>query len=190
VYRFTKETWDPKTEPLSSFLDKLNTYRTQLPGTPKAITEADLLTRLLHSLPEDCYWQQARHFCLDKNRSLESAITLLKSYQPAITLKATTTATANAAQASRSQSCERNKGGRKGDKSKSCGKKQNYKENTKNRDQEKLESDQRMFCMRKGHFQAECREYKKAPAKAREKAKENLKKKEERRTCKYRCRNI
>jgi hypothetical protein len=37
-----------------------------------------------------------------------------------------------------------------------------------------------MFYMRKGHFQAECREYKKAQTKAREKAKENLKKKEER----------
>ena len=33
--------------------------------------------------------------------------------------------------------------------------------------------------MRKGHFQAECREYKKAQTKAREKAKENSKKKEE-----------
>jgi len=37
-----------------------------------------------------------------------------------------------------------------------------------------------MFCMRKGHFQVECREYKKAQTKAREKARENSKKKEER----------
>ena len=80
IYRFTKETQDPKTKLLSSFLDKLNTYRTQLAGTPKEITEADLLTRILYSLPEEPYWQQARHFCLNKNRSLESAVTLLKSY--------------------------------------------------------------------------------------------------------------
>ena len=182
VYRFTKETWDPKTEPLSNFLDKLNTYRTQLAGTPKAITEADLLTRLLHSLPEDSHWQQARHFCLNENRSLESAVTLLKSYQPAIIPKAITTATANAAQASRSQSRGRNKVGRREDRSKSRGRKQNYKQNykEKNRDQEKPESDQCRFCMRKGHYQAECREYKKAQTKAREKVKENSKKKEER----------
>ena len=55
IYYFTKETWDLKTELLSSFLDKLNVYRTRLAGTPKAIIEADLLTRLLHSLPKDPY---------------------------------------------------------------------------------------------------------------------------------------
>ena len=67
IYYFTKETWDLKTELLSSFLDKLNVYRTRLAGTPKAIIEVDLLTRLLHSLPKDPYWQQARHFCLNEN---------------------------------------------------------------------------------------------------------------------------
>ena len=44
MYYFTKETWDLKTELLSSFLDKLNVYKTQLAGTLKAIIEVDLLT--------------------------------------------------------------------------------------------------------------------------------------------------
>ena len=67
IYHFTKETQDLKTKLLSSFLDKLNTYRTQLASTLKAILEADLLTRILHSLLKDPYQQQARHFYLNKN---------------------------------------------------------------------------------------------------------------------------
>ncbi|KAH8797856.1 hypothetical protein F5884DRAFT_758949 [Xylogone sp. PMI_703] len=40
---FGKETWNPKNETLSAFIDKLNSYRVKLSGTHKAISEDQLL---------------------------------------------------------------------------------------------------------------------------------------------------
>ncbi|KAH8801432.1 hypothetical protein F5884DRAFT_757082 [Xylogone sp. PMI_703] len=77
VRAFNRELWNPKSETLSAFINRLDTYRAKLSGTASAITEDRLKNRLLHALPEGQYWQYARLFCLSTNRDFESSVAYL-----------------------------------------------------------------------------------------------------------------
>ena len=84
--QFARESWNPKTESLRAYVTRLESYRTQLASTVNQISDQQLITRILQSLPVDSAWQQAKLFALREDRDLSSTITLLQTYESALVL--------------------------------------------------------------------------------------------------------
>ena len=79
--QFAKETWNPHAKALRTYVNRLDNYRTKLTGTENEISEAQMRTRLLQSLPDTPLWNQAKHFCLHEKRDWNSTLALLQSYE-------------------------------------------------------------------------------------------------------------
>jgi hypothetical protein len=79
---FQTETWNIP-ESLSTFVARLERYRSELEDSTKAISDDQLLTKILYSLPLDNpNWQQARHNCEKEDTKLREALTYLQSLEP------------------------------------------------------------------------------------------------------------
>jgi hypothetical protein len=154
--RFTKETWNPKSESLRSYVTKLETYRTQLAGTTYQISDQQLLNRILQSLPADSIWQQAKFFALQEGRDLASTVMLLQSYENFL-LPSSAEATTSIARETSTRGRDRGRGRRR------RGHKGDNRERSKSKGKvDKLGKDQCKFCRKKGHYEADCIQYKKA----------------------------
>ena len=155
--QFYQEKWNNTTETLRMYLNRLDTYRTQLADTPIAISEQILLSRLLQSLPNEPNWQQAKNFCIQANGNLTASVALLQSYE--LIIAATTTAPEEAValvRASRTRGRGRGSRGRwRG------GNNHNRDGRDRSRSQgkfEKLAKDQCAFCRKKGHYRDDYRQ--------------------------------
>jgi hypothetical protein len=151
VNQFAKEAWSPQTETLRVYINRLDSYRTKLTGTDNEVSEAQMRTRLLQSLPDTTLWNQAKHFCLYERRDWNSTVALLQSYE-----KPPSSAAVSMAVGQRSN-------GRTKPSSK-WKKKKETKSMDRKPSSNKIDKDQCRFCHNRGHFQAECRLFKKAQA--------------------------
>lgn len=82
---FQSATWDPQTESIRTFVNRLEDYRSQLHGTSRAISEDTLRWKVIMAIPKTGNWPQAKQFCLEGDKSLQESIVTIQSYE---TLKA------------------------------------------------------------------------------------------------------
>jgi hypothetical protein len=167
--QFSKETWDPKVETIQSYANRLETYRTKLAGTDSSLTEHDIRTALLESVPDDDVWRLGKHLCIQERRDLSSCISLLQTYQRD---PSTPTAMASFAKGERGKAGRRGRGrgrgGRQGGGGTSKGY-NGYKDKSKNQE---IGEDQCLFCHKKGHRMNKCWKFKAAQAKVLAEVKE------------------
>jgi len=84
-FQFNQMTWNPQTETIRTFYARLEDVRAQLANTERAITENDMMWRIISAIPDEGDWRQARQFCLQDNMNLTAVITTLQSYEKPIT---------------------------------------------------------------------------------------------------------
>jgi hypothetical protein len=80
---FYSTTFNPIKIQIIKFLYILNRFKINLALTPRALTNDDIKEQLLLALPSDVTWQNAKTWCLQDKRDLESCITLLQEYETA-----------------------------------------------------------------------------------------------------------
>ncbi|RFU24469.1 hypothetical protein B7463_g11868, partial [Scytalidium lignicola] len=158
-----------ETETIWQFIKRLKTYKSRL---NEGITNAEIQSRLLDSLPADLFWETTHQHIYLQNFKLEKLITFLdinhEHYKSTYISTNTTQASVNVVQ-SRESRQRRGRGNRQGDRSRSNGRGQRGKKNSDSRSkgQEKVNSDQCQFCLKKGYFIKDCRQFQKAQARAR-----------------------
>jgi hypothetical protein len=79
--QFYAETFKPDTETLRTFVLRLETKQAQLANTTFALSERDMIDRILQALPNTTQWQSQRQFCYRENLSLAQTINTLQSVE-------------------------------------------------------------------------------------------------------------
>jgi hypothetical protein len=152
--QFAKETWDLQNETLRTYVTRLDNYRMKLTGTENEITEAQIRAKLLQSLPDTTLWNQAKHFCLAEKRDWNSTLALLQSYEKPLAGSSSIVTKVEGQSKSKGQ-----KGYKHG---KKRGEKKDGKSTERTDKKNRVDKDRCLFCHKRGHFQKECRFYKRA----------------------------
>ena len=79
--QFYAETFKPETETLRTFVLRLETIQAQLANTTFALSERDMIDRILQALPNTSQWQSQRQFCYRENLGLAQTINTLQSVE-------------------------------------------------------------------------------------------------------------
>ena len=81
--QFHNAVWDPSKESIRVFHGRLENIRAQLASTPRALTESDILWRIITAIPisTSSEWRQAKQFCLLNQLDLTQVIATLQSFQ-------------------------------------------------------------------------------------------------------------
>ncbi|RFU23823.1 hypothetical protein B7463_g12518, partial [Scytalidium lignicola] len=157
--QFHRERWNIQSESIWQFIERLESYRSQLRGAEKGITDEEMHTRILDSLPTDSFWMTTRQNVFLQNLSYQKLVTFLDaSYQQYKSLHGLTESRPRKARGGKRgnkfHGNRRTLRGRKGS-------------NSKAGNQEQLDSDQCRFCLKKGHFMKDCKAFLKAQSYAR-----------------------
>jgi hypothetical protein len=165
-FQFNQAIWKPQTESIRTFQARLEEIRAQLANTERAISENDMMWRIISAIPDDGEWRQARQFCLQDNVDLTAVITTLQSYERPITDtngSATPAATAAIADSRGSQRPTDRFTGRRGS-ARGRGRGRGYGRGIQKRGGGSIQSkgDKCFFCDKPGHFRRDCIKYKAA----------------------------
>ena len=79
--QFYAERFIPDTETLCMFVLRLETIQAQLANTTFALSERDMIDRILQALPDTSQWQSQRQFCYRENLNLAQTINSLQSVE-------------------------------------------------------------------------------------------------------------
>jgi len=175
---FGREQFDPSKQTIQEFVARLDHYRVQLYSTNRPITDEETLDKLLQSLPVgDALWQQAKNWCLRDKLNLEQAIIQLQSNERSLPPSATAAA-ATTNENKRGDSRGRRGRGRGKRGFNNSSRSQSESSSRSSSRVEKAGRDQCRFCLKKGHYQADCIAYKKAQKEVLDKRASNDKEKE------------
>jgi hypothetical protein len=168
---------------------KLQRLQTMLSGTRKQVSDEDLKSKLLSSLPSTEYWHMVKIKATEDQKDLNATITSLMSYQlpkPIPTLASIAASNTNRNQGNRNTrnnqrgggrgARTRGRGGRNRGRGRGRGNSGQRGGRNESRDsghedkvqkdysKDKLSPDQCAFCRKKGHYQADCYSYKRFQA--------------------------
>ncbi|RAL63559.1 hypothetical protein DID88_003603 [Monilinia fructigena] len=159
---FLHEQFDPKTESIQVFLDRLLHYQHKTSASDSPISDKDVYSQLLSSLPETEIWQTQRNFITTTKMGLQDALYTLQRAER-VPRASTNTATANAVHGSlrgRRTQGARGRGGRN---------RGGYRTHIRDsitsqnvREVNKIDIKSCKFCEKKGHWQKNCFAYIKA----------------------------
>jgi hypothetical protein len=160
---------------------ELQRLQTMLSSTDKKVSNEDLKSKLLSALPSTDYWHGVKVKATEDQKDLKATITSLMAYQrpkpnPTIASAATSSnKDTNSGQGNRNTRNQRGgrgsarargRGGRNRGSGRGRGSSRDDHEDRVQKDysKDKLSADQCAFCRKKGHYQADCRLYKKFQA--------------------------
>ena len=156
---FHRDSYKPPNDTISAFAARLRKAQKTLAGTSNAISDQQLRLQLMEGLPDTNIWQTAKQFIVNQYPTFEEAFRYLLVVEEVYAKPAeANNANPNAANTNRGN--QRGRGSRRG-RGRGRG---NFR--GRGRDQRSgskpISSNQCAWCLKEGHWQKDCREYKKA----------------------------
>lgn len=166
---FIHERFDPKTETIQVFLNRLLDYQYKISTTQQPISDDEVYTQLLNALPETEVWQTQRNFIMFTNMNLQDALYSLQQTERIPRGVTNQSATANAVRGNlrgRGNKRGRGRGGKGRGEYHGNGEKympeRGYTTLPNSGKGTKTKPYTCKFCRKKGHWQDACWEYNKA----------------------------
>lgn len=164
--QFSKEKWNIQTETVWQFIERLESYRIQL---KEGITDTEIQSRLLDSLPSDPFWETTRQHVYLQDLDHEKLITFLdtnhRHYKSTYTSTDTAQASANAVHSEesrqrRGRSNKRGSRSRSKDRNKHKSKKRSRRYSSSSSSSESTDKDLKCYwCKSRDHMEKDCKAY-------------------------------
>jgi len=162
--RFHADRYKPPNDTINAFATRLRKVQDALAGTENAISDKHLHMQLVTGLPDTSKWEIASQFAINQFTKFAEAVRYLRSVE-ATQEKSPEASNANANTANTDRGNQRRGSWRGRGRSRGRSRGRGYSR-SRGRDQhsgsKSISSSQCAWCLKEGHWQKDCREYKKA----------------------------